>query len=178
MRGPSKPRRRDDEICELAHRLAQDWNSNKRVMPWLRLHAQELLLLVHQDDWLWSDIALALDAANISYDTGRPWNAKILTKKISQIRSRIKPSDRQTDDLEFRNQLNVQQRSAIRRNRREQMNGRDLSQAALEDCGRVVLESVVDEGFLFGLDNGSFKGRKGRVVTIKIRVFPDTSSGE
>lgn len=86
MGRPPARRRPEAEITALAVRLAQDWTPGDLVFTWLRRHVAELTRMVRDDGWSWPDVARALDAAGITYRTGRPWTGRLLTIKAVQAR--------------------------------------------------------------------------------------------
>lgn len=90
MGRPPTRRRPDAEIAALAARLGQDWTPGDLVLTWLRRHVAELTAMVQDGGWSWSDVARALDAAGITYRTGRPWTARLLTTKAEQARRAVR----------------------------------------------------------------------------------------
>jgi len=82
-----KRRRTERELLHIASQLQIGWTEGDRIMPHLRRLLPTIDRLVNTEDLAIADIALALDRAGISYSTGAPWQAKILRKRLSEIRT-------------------------------------------------------------------------------------------
>jgi hypothetical protein len=83
---PIKHPRDETEIRQLAKDLAARWRRGDGVEPWLRVLEPELSAKVRRQRWSWESIARALNVAEITYETNRPWTGRSLFRKIATIR--------------------------------------------------------------------------------------------
>jgi hypothetical protein len=80
---PTKRKRADAELHDLARAMAADWTPGDTVQTWLRKHegkAGELSCMVGEG-WSWEDLGKAMHIAGISYRTGQPISANTLRHK-------------------------------------------------------------------------------------------------
>jgi hypothetical protein len=87
---PRKHARPDAQVERLAAQLRDRWTAADGIMPWLRRRLSLLTRLNQEDGWSWADIGRAMDAAGISYETGRPWTGFLLARKVGQARAQVR----------------------------------------------------------------------------------------
>jgi hypothetical protein len=87
---PRKHARPDAQVERVAAQLRDRWTAADGIMPWLRRRLPLLTRLNQDEGWSWADIGRALDAAGISYETGRPWTGFLLARKVGQARAQVR----------------------------------------------------------------------------------------
>jgi len=98
---PRKHARPEAQVEGLAAQLRDHWTAAEGIMPWLRRRLP-LLTQLHEDEgWAWADIGRAMNAAGITYETGRPWTGFLLARKVSQARAQVRARKaKRTDTVE------------------------------------------------------------------------------
>lgn len=87
---PRRHPRPDEDVAVLAETLRARWKPADGIEPWLRRNAKALTRLVRVQGWTWRDVGRALTVAGITYESGRPWNHRILTVKVSEARAALR----------------------------------------------------------------------------------------
>jgi hypothetical protein len=87
---PRKHARPDAQVERLAAQLRDRWTAADGIVPWLRRRLPLLTRLNQDEGWSWADIGRALDAAGITYESGRPWSGFLLARKVGQARAQMR----------------------------------------------------------------------------------------
>lgn len=87
---PRKHARPEAQVERLAAQLRDRWTAAEGIMPWLRKRLPLLTELHQEEGWSWADIGRALNAAGITYETGRPWTGSLLARKVDQARAQVR----------------------------------------------------------------------------------------
>jgi hypothetical protein len=87
---PRKHARPDAQVERLAAQLRDRWTAADGIVPWLRRRLPLLTRLNQDEGWSWADIGRALDAAGITYESGRPWTGFLLARKVGQARAQVR----------------------------------------------------------------------------------------
>ena len=84
----TKVGRKPEDVAKLAESLRARWEPADGIEPWLKRNRARFERMVRRDRWTWQNIADALTKAGITYNSGRPWEGKVLATKVSEIRVR------------------------------------------------------------------------------------------
>jgi hypothetical protein len=77
------------DVEALAKQFGGLWKAGDIIRPYLREHA-ELFRERQKKGWSWEALALAMNAAEITYETGQPWSATALMQAFSRAQSPLK----------------------------------------------------------------------------------------